>query len=726
MRSSHRGSCATKNTISLFALSAVLCTLLSMTLVSTAYANPYNRTSDLGSGGSIHIFAFESTDAILIESNGLYGMVDSGEDSDYPDGTDEKYPLRPGITQGKGKEDQVISYLYSLGVNKDNFVFYIGTHAHSDHIGSADEIIEEFEPDYVYAPLYDDSYITNPSRLWDNQYVYDRMIAAAKDVNADIFQKLSERQRTFSLGALSISIVNYRDIDEDFRVDDANDYSWGVKVSDGVSSVLLMGDINNTLGSETEIASQVGHVDAIKLGHHGNAGSSTPEFLSSITPKTAVLTGSITKLPDDVSDMLFELKTRVIAAPEAIENEEQTIILKFTVNGIEDNIPFDSSVVKYRIRKSSPYLTASVNYEPAILNGWVKYDSSWYWFENTSTALESSWKEENGKWYYLSDTGKMEVGWFQVNDEWYFSSSSGVVQIGWKEISDEWYYLNSSGEMQTGWLKTGGKWYYLDSNGAMATGWKKLSGKWYYLNSSGAMQTGWEKVDGIWYYLNSSGVMQTGWEKVSGKWYYLNSSGEMQTGWIKLSGKWYYLSSNGAMQTGWEQVGKTWYYMNSSGVMQTGWLKTGGKWYYLNGSGAMQTGWEKISGKWYYLNSSGAMQTGWEKVSGKWYYLNSSGVMQANKWIGDYYVQSDGSMATNKWIGSYYVGSDGRWIKNYGSSGSSSSSPEVVDVVYWTANGEVYHSTKNCPSLANSKKIFSGSITEAMGEGKSRECRNCW
>ncbi|MEE0344728.1 MAG: GH25 family lysozyme [Eggerthellaceae bacterium] len=339
------------------------------------------------------------------------------------------------------------------------------------------------------------------------------------------------------------------------------------------------------------------------------------------------------------------------------------------------------------------------------------------------------WTQESGKWYYLNADGSHKTGWLKISGKWYYldPEKDGEMRTGVYKVDEKYYASDSSGAMySSGWAKVSGKWYYANSDGSLKTGWLKTGGKWYYLNSSGAMQTGWEKVDGIWYYLNSSGAMQTGWEKVSGKWYYLNSSGEMQTGWIKLSGKWYYLNSSGAMQTGWEQVGKSWYYMNSSGVMQTGWLKTGGKWYYLNGSGAMQTGWEKIGGKWYYLNSSGAMQTGWEKVSGKWYYLNSSGVMQANKWIGDYYVQSDGSMATNKWIGSYYVGSDGRRIKNYGSSGSSSSSPEVVDVVYWTANGEVYHSTKNCPSLANSKKIFSGSITEAMGEGKSRECRNCF
>ena len=115
-------------------------------------------------------------------------MVDSGEDNDYPTGNDPRYPSRPGIVQGQGYEDQVISYMRSVGVTQDNFEFYIGTHPHSDHIGSADEIIRAFHPKRVYIQEYKDSYISNPLALWDNLYVYDNMIAAAKEVGATLIQ----------------------------------------------------------------------------------------------------------------------------------------------------------------------------------------------------------------------------------------------------------------------------------------------------------------------------------------------------------------------------------------------------------------------------------------------------------------------------------------------------------------------------------------------------------
>ena len=76
----------------------------------------------------IHFIALNnSTDAILLESNGHYGLVDSGEDWEYPDGADERYPLRSDITQEIGYEQQVIHYLKKQGVTKVGILATDGT-----------------------------------------------------------------------------------------------------------------------------------------------------------------------------------------------------------------------------------------------------------------------------------------------------------------------------------------------------------------------------------------------------------------------------------------------------------------------------------------------------------------------------------------------------------------------------------------------------------------------
>lgn len=45
--------------------------------------------------------------------------------------------------------------------------------------------------------------------------------------------------------------------------------------------------------------------------------------------------------------------------------------------------------------------------------------------------------------------------------------------------------------------------------------------------------------------------------------------------------------------------------------------------------------------------------------------------------------------------------------------------------VYWTPGGEKYHSTQDCPSLARSSTILSGSLSDAQAAGKSEPCKNC-
>ena len=42
--------------------------------------------------------------------------------------------------------------------------------------------------------------------------------------------------------------------------------------------------------------------------------------------------------------------------------------------------------------------------------------------------------------------------------------------------------------------------------------------------------------------------------------------------------------------------------------------------------------------------------------------------------------------------------------------------------VYWTPNGSVYHTDRNCQHLKNSKTVLSGSISES---NKERQCKNC-
>lgn len=212
----------------------------------------------------IHFISLSNTtDAILLESNGHYGMVDSGEDWDYPDGTDERYPLRSGITKGIGFEQQVIHYLKSVGVEK--LEFYIATHSHSDHIGSGDEILDTFPTDKLYVNEYKDQYIQNENRKWDNQYIYDSIIDVAEKNGTEIITNLDQEENqkycSFTLGDMSIELMNVEyKRDENGQVipvADENDNCIVTKVTAYGRTALLTSDLDPTEGDTIKIAEQL-------------------------------------------------------------------------------------------------------------------------------------------------------------------------------------------------------------------------------------------------------------------------------------------------------------------------------------------------------------------------------------------------------------------------------------------------------------------------------------
>ena len=50
---------------------------------------------------------------------------------------------------------------------------------------------------------------------------------------------------------------------------------------------------------------------------------------------------------------------------------------------------------------------------------------------------------------------------------------------------------------------------------------------------------------------------------------------------------------------------------------------------------------------------------------------------------------------------------------------------KIMETVYWTKGGEVWHLFKDCGYLKNSKSILSGSVEEAIENGKEKVCTSC-
>ena len=678
-----------------FVLSSVLLSVLVFVLVP--------RTAFAEEGVTrIHVLSLVGSDAIVIESDGRFGMVDSGESDDYPDGSDPRYPFRPGTTIGCGTEDQVLAYLDSLGVTEDNFDFYIGTHPHSDHIGTAGMVIRKYKPSKVYTPRYDDSYMTSSWGLWDNRYVYDKLVNAANEVGAELYLDFDEKapevpesgshvcRPQFDFGSAHIDLVNIDSAYEIEGTSDANHISLGVKVTSNGEVAYLAGDICNTDGDEERLAQTLGHVDFMKLGHHGNNEANTYAYVMALSPDIVFQTRVFEWLWDQPLRAIQDLGCLFYNSEELISAGIPAFVVTLGPNGIETNMGPTGLSLKHN-HYTGCYEAFDNNRPANKLEGWYKVAAGYVYFNGAPSSLRSAWINQDGSYSYVGNDALMATGWMAIDGRWYYFDSDGVMQTGWRLIDGVWYWFDESGAMATGlvsidgvnsnfsedgswlgytvstpgWNRVGGTWYYISDNGQIATGWLKRDGRWYWLDSSGGMASGWREIRGCQYHFDASGAMSVGWSYIGGSWYLFDASGAMLIGWVNVDSNWYLLSESGAMETGWVLNESTWYWLDASGAMKTGWLSQGGKWYWLApASGDMKTGWQFVGGRWYFFDrADGTMKTGWlYDVDNNWYYLAADGVMQSSSWIGDYYVLDNGMMAINQWVGQYYVGSDGRWI----------------------------------------------------------------
>lgn len=502
----------------------------------------------------IHILSFlNAGDAIVVESNGRFGMVDSGESNDYPDGSDPRYPYRPGTTIGCGVEDEVLSYLDFLGVTEDNFDFYIGTHPHSDNIGTAGMIIRKYKPSKVYTPRYSDSYMTSSWGLWDNQYVYDNLVSAAEEVGADLYLDFDENapddpapgsnvcRPEFDFGCSHIELVNTDSSYETEGTSDANHISLGVKVTSNGKVAYLAGDICNTDGDEDRLAQTLGHVDFMKLGHHGVNEANTYGYVMALSPDVVYQTGGYEWLWDQPLKAIQDLDCLFYNSEELDGEGIPAFVVKLGQEGIKTNVvPAGLSIVHNHY--TGCYEAFSGNRAAGNLKGWHQVKDGFAYFDGGPQSTRNSWVYRDGAYSYVGDNALRVTGWQRIDGIWYHFTDDGIMQTGWSFIDGSWYWFDASGAMKTGWVSLGGDWYLFNS-------------------SAGWMETGWQMIDGSWYYLDSlNGVMKTGWLLDGNDWYYLAENGVMQRSrWIGN----YYVLDDGVMARG-QWVGS--YYVDDEGT----------------------------------------------------------------------------------------------------------------------------------------------------------------
>lgn len=275
--------------------------------------------------GKIHFLNTGHSDCIILESCGKIAMVDAAEDTEFP-------PEKPNLNL-QGYEDEVIDYLLKNFRSKDgkvNIEFVLGTHAHSDHIGGFDTVINHPDINVKRAylkPYHEKDIFFYERKFWDNVEVYTQMLDAINKNNVELIESFDGE--TTELGDFKIEFLNgtYR----------KRKYKFGENINSVVSLVeigkykcVLAGDLNYKDGDEKRFGKEIGKVDLLKVGHHGYAGSTSSFWVKSLMPEYSVVCNWSKAIYPDVKHKLEKIaKSKIIATADV-----NGVIAEFTDNGI--------------------------------------------------------------------------------------------------------------------------------------------------------------------------------------------------------------------------------------------------------------------------------------------------------------------------------------------------------------------------------------------------------
>ena len=434
-----------------------------VTLYAQWKANDVNR---------IHFMNVGTSDAIIIESNGKFGLVDASS------------PYRDGSNYSKDNDyesvERVKNYLKKLlGTRKLNFI--IATHSHSDHIGGMPVIAANFvdaNTKYYYRQYKNTADNQKDWEKigeldWENDEYYNKALNAikAKITNNSNIIEVTNQDREFTLGDMKINIMNTEEASPEEKQNgiqiSENMNSLVTLITIGTQKVLLAGDME--ISDESKIADRVQHVNVLKVGHHGSKTSSSISFLKKLYPNDVI-----------ISAKSFTVKDRAFTAMRFLQRKYNTDLYYTKISNSEAIVmTFNQDKNGYSFEKD--YRTIQFNVEQH--GGWEKLT-----YENSST-----WAYFDGEGIAVTGINKLTYNGITAN--YYFRENGYMINDGWFKIkyngADRWVYAYTDGRLAEKWKKIDNVWYYFKDNGIMAQNETlTLSGETFVFNASGACVQG--------------------------------------------------------------------------------------------------------------------------------------------------------------------------------------------------------------------------------------------
>lgn len=307
-------------------MAAIFLLDIATVVIGNSYARKYYPTQESfnyeNGDDRIHFLNTANSDAIIIESNGMFAMIDAGEGNSNP----------RRKTEYKGYETEVVEYIKKVCRNESGEVyldFILGTHCHYDHIGCYHAIITDTEIGIGKAYFKEfDPMIAKEYEVerWKIDEIYEQIIADLNNRQIEVISDLPSDE--FSFGDFTLQFYNTATPAE-LAGEGENASSVGIKVTKGNKIAFLAADITESCGLEDILGGQIGDVDLLKIGHHGYFGSSSQEFLSQLKPEIAIVTNQLGKVYPNVKWNL----TMSAKVPFYATYDNNGIIASFTDSG---------------------------------------------------------------------------------------------------------------------------------------------------------------------------------------------------------------------------------------------------------------------------------------------------------------------------------------------------------------------------------------------------------